>query len=101
MKRLKISLFVGVVCVVLSGGALWGADQEQPANEPATDSQQAPPELPYQPQPSPSPPPSVPGTSVPDVQTPPEPPPEAPADPCKGCVCSGAMVTPACLECCR
>ncbi|RII26283.1 MAG: hypothetical protein CXR31_11345 [Geobacter sp.] len=109
MKCLAIKLLVGVVSVLLTVGTLWGADEETPANEPAVDSQQAPPELPSQAPASPTPSrqetpaAETPGreTPPPDTVSAPAAPTESPADPCKGCVCSGGMVSPACLECCR
>ena len=104
MKCLAIKLLVGVVCVLLSVGTLWGADEETPADESAVDSQQVPQELPSQPPASPAPS----QQETPDRETPapdtgaaPAAPVESPDDPCKGCVCSSGMVSPACLECCR
>ena len=109
MHCLASKLLVGVVCVLLSGGTLWAADEGAPANEPSVDSQQPQPELPYQPPGSPAPSrqetPAAEtpdrGRQAPDADAAPAAPAESPADPCKGCVCSGGMVSPACLECCR
>lgn len=100
MKRLTVSFLVGAVCVVLGAGTVWGTEPEQPANEPAVETQQEAPQLPGEPPAVPSPSAPEPPAS-PEAPAPAEAPPEAPADPCKGCACGGGMVTPGCLECCR